>query len=127
MKIVENELVDLNFRFLPAYASYIRKKRTQEFVAALMRHATELGVPLLKQLAPLPENEMAKIQREGADRMLAALESGDVSGYVEQSVLRWKTNSLPAISRDDIVIEDISLIGYARKKALFEFLVEYSN
>jgi PAS domain S-box-containing protein len=111
----------------PAYAEFILTNHLDKFVTYLYKLAVELDTPLLKFFEGLPEKELLKMSREGNVLFLTSIKTGAISDYIEYSRNNWLRNQLPIISREDVIVEDIALVNYARRKAFREILPSYTS
>ena len=125
MNSIKEHIIDVQLELLPGYANYLLSKKLKEFVKILYQYSKELNIPLLKFFEGMDQEEFFKLSTEGNIKLLTAIKDGKPHEYVEYSKNNWLRNQLPIISKEDVIVEDISLINYARKKALREFLPLY--
>lgn len=127
MSLTKDHIIDLQLEFLPAYADHILEKHLDEYVQLLYDFSMELDIPLMKFFSGVPKAEIIKLSLDGARQLLSAVRDRSIDAYVEQSRNNWLRNQLPQITREDVIVEDISLINYARKRVLRELLPTYSK
>ncbi len=127
MNTTKEHIIDLQLELLPAYAEYILAERLEDYVRTLYAFSLELDIPLMKFFASLPEKEILRMSKEGAIEFLSAIRDRRVEQYIETSRSNWVRNQLPRISREDVIVEDISLINYARKRTMRAFLPDYTK
>lgn len=58
--------------------------------------------------------------------LIAALEN-KLEDYLHTALKRWETNQLPNITRDQLVVEDVTLAAHVRQKALISFIPQFTN
>lgn len=127
MSLVKANAADLRFHVLPGYAAYLLEHRLDAFVRALYETSKQLDIPLLRFFEGMPVEDVIKLSKEGNVRLLSAIRDNTVAEYIDHSIESWLKNQLPIISKDDVIVEDISLINYSRKHTLREFLHEYTT
>ncbi len=64
--------------------------------------------------------------KESNRRMLVALRDNKALAYIEATKADWINNQLPVISREQVNLEDLSLVSYIRRQTFREFIAEYS-
>ncbi|HYC86791.1 MAG TPA: PAS domain-containing protein, partial [Chryseosolibacter sp.] len=127
MNSTKEHIVDIHLELLPGYADFLLSQKLPDFVKTLYKFSLELEVPLLKFFDGMSESEILNLSTDGNTKLLTALKTGAIARYVEDSKNNWLRNQLPVISKDDVIVEDISLINFARKRALREYLQEYTE
>src|SRR5687768_4330284 len=127
MNPTKEHIIDLQLELLPGYASYILTARLDEYVKKLYDFSMELDIPLMKFFAGIPEKEILKMSLDGANQLLSAIRDRSINQYIDDSRNNWLRNQLPRITKEDVIMEDISLINYARKRALREMLPDYTK
>jgi signal transduction histidine kinase len=116
----------LSFRIFPEFAAFILENRLREYVLRLIDYSRELELPLMKFFEAMPEDELIALSIQGNTELLQSVIDNNLQAYIDQTLERWKKNILPQISRDQIVAEDITLATFIRKKALLEFIPEFT-
>ena len=127
MNLVKDDIIDLRLDYLPGLASYILEYKREEFVKTLLANSYEADIPILKYFRSMPAEEMFKISMESNTMLLTALKNKTPLEYIQFSAQNWIKNQLQIISRDQVVVEDITLINYARKKTFREMLQYYTQ
>lgn len=127
MNAAREHIVDIQLDLLPGYADFLLTNKLDEYVKTLANLSHELEVPLLKFFEGMTEQEVLKLSIDSNTRLLNALKTRSVLSYLEETRFTWMRNQLPVISKEDIIVEDISLINYARKRALREYLPLYTE
>ncbi len=116
----------LQFEYLPGYAHFLLETRLQEFTMVLIRISREIDVPLLKYFAGMPEEALIALSLQSTGELLNFFSQNRVQAFIDKSVQAWRENQLPLVQYDEVVVEDISLVSYARRKAFREFLPGYT-
>lgn len=127
MNALKDQTVQLTLKYLPSFADYLLSEKLDDFVRTLYNIGKELDIPLLRFFSDMSESEILRMSREGNVRLLTSIKDNTISEYIEYSKNNWVKNQLPVITRTDVVAEDISLINFARKRALREYLKSYTN
>jgi PAS domain S-box-containing protein len=117
----------LHFSFLPAYCDYLLHNKLKEFSAEMLRVSKEEKVPFLKFLAAMPEDKLLELSIQTTKELLESLAENRASEFMDESVKRWKENRLPVIKEEQIVIEDISIFNFIRRKVFRDFFPLYSE
>lgn len=117
----------LYFRHLPAYAQFLAEHHLQDFAVALLRISREVNVPLLKYFEGIPEETLVALSTKSTGELLGYFSQNEVREFIDQSVKSWTENQLPLIQYEEVVVEDISTISFARRKAFRDFLPLYST
>ncbi len=119
-------IVDFQLESLPGYAAYLLDNKLDDFSRALYEYSIELNVPLLKFFGSMSEEEIIRLSTDGVVRLLSAMRSRGLDQYIRNNNANWIRNQLPVIAREDVIVEDISLINYARKRAFRKYLPDYA-
>lgn len=127
MNSVKSDIVDLKLELLPEFAAYILSNRREEFVRRLLELSYAADLPLLRYLVSMSEEEIFRASLDSNTRLLTSLQNRNPHEYIETTTRNWVTNQLPLVSRDQIIVEDITLINYLRKKTFREVLRDYSK
>lgn len=121
------EKFTLHFQHLPKYAQFILETRLENFVHDLLLHSREIEIPLLKYFSSLKEDQMLSLVRESNRKMLTLLTDNKAQEYIDQSKHAWLQNQLPAVQRDQVIAEDITMVNFVRRKAFRNFLLHYTT
>lgn len=113
--------------YLPSYAQYLLTHRIDELTTLQLSLAEELELPLMKFLRPLPSDERFRVSKESTIEFLSYLAENRAQEQIDDSLRKWRDNTLPVISRDDIVAEDITQVTYLRKRSLLHFIPEFTS
>jgi PAS domain S-box-containing protein len=111
--------------YLPAYAGYLLTRRLTEFTEEQQRLAVEVDLPLLRQFQNLSHEELIRLGKESNAEFLGYLAENKATEQIRSSMERWTQNRMPNLDRDDLLINDITLFTYIRKRALLHFIPEY--
>lgn len=126
ISIPVKNLISLDLKYLPGYAQYLLDNKLREFVEMSLENARPLNIPMLKFFESLPHEELVKMSMESNRRLLTALSNNKALQYIETSKLHWINNQLPVINRDQVILEDITLVNYIRRQTFRDFLPAYS-
>ncbi len=117
----------LHFNYLPQFAAYLLKNKTEEFAMQQLLLSREIQLPLLKFLEALPEREMVALSLKATKGLLTYFSENRIAEFIDKSLQNWKLNVLPIVKRDDIVADDISLLGFIRRKVFRDLFLHYSS
>lgn len=117
----------LIFKHLPDYAAFVLENKLDEYVASQVRYSKEEQVPLLRFFAHLSDEELQDISRNAVTHFLTQLKTNSASEFIRTSTENYIANSLPEITRDHIMAEDITVISLVRRKVLRSFLSCYTS
>ncbi|MES2702657.1 MAG: PAS domain-containing protein [Bacteroidota bacterium] len=120
-------LDSLVFTHLPAFARFIRDNHLVEYVEEQLRLSHELAVPILKLFAHMSHDELMQMALPSHTDFLIAAEENRLKEKLEESIELWTTDRLGLLKREEVVAEDITLVSYVRKQALFKFLPVYTG
>jgi PAS domain S-box-containing protein len=124
-----SEVKQLHFKLLPAYADHLLHHKIREFTKKSIDLALEVEFPILKyfDLSKYSEKELIDLSVPSYTQFLNAGIHNKLSDFILEAVQKWETNQLPDISNQQLVVEDITLSSYIRKKALLHFLPSYTT
>lgn len=124
-----NFKVDLQFRYLPAFANFILKHKLKEFTTIQLDLMFEVNFPLLKliDLSQYTKEELIELSLPSYAEYLQAAADNTLLNHLEKSIKKWESNQIPNINREQLVIEDLTLATYIRKKAFLEFIPQYTT
>jgi PAS domain S-box-containing protein len=117
----------LHFKYLPAYASYLLHSRLEEFVREQIRLSRELELPILKLFEHLGDEEIFKLSLKSNIDNLKIIVENRISAHLTETMEKWKANELTLITKNQIVIEDITVGNYIRRKGYLRFLPFYTS
>ncbi|WP_132053596.1 PAS domain-containing sensor histidine kinase [Pseudocnuella soli] len=112
---------------LPAFARHLRDNFLDEFVAAQIKYAQVLQVPLLDVVQQLPEEKRAAFYQQTTHEYLTQLADNKAAEQIENNLRLWKENMLPEIDKEAITDSDITLVNYLRKQAMLQFAPAYCS
>jgi hypothetical protein len=118
----------LRFNHLPAFAGFLLKDRLREFTAVQLDLSFEVDFPILKQytLSGYTRDQLIDLSIPVYRAFLEAAAENRLEQYIGKVISTWENDQLPEITRDQLVIEDLTLATYVRKKALLSFIREYT-
>ncbi|MEO6039049.1 MAG: PAS domain-containing protein, partial [Saprospiraceae bacterium] len=118
--------IELAFKYLPAYAQFLLTHHLEEFARSSLRVSRELQIPLLKYFEAMPEEVLVELSIQGNKEMLEYFSQNRVQAFIDKSIQSWLENQLPLIHYDEVVVEDITLVSFVRRKIFRDFLPLYS-
>lgn len=117
------------FKLLPAFADYILKNKLREFTKEQLKLTFEVDLPVLKyyDLSMYSEEQLIELSIPTYREFFNAAKENKLKEHLADAIKKWETNQLPNITRDQLVVEDITLATYIRKKALLAFIHDYTT
>ncbi len=122
-----NAASTLNFKYFNSYAKYLLENKLEEFVRTQLIFSREINLPLLKFFEHLSEEELIAIGTEGVTELLRYCAANKATEYIKLSTAKWLNNQLPFISKSQVIAEDISLVGFMRRRLFRHFITSYTN
>ncbi|MBA2612062.1 MAG: PAS domain-containing protein [Bacteroidetes bacterium] len=119
----------LQFKLFPAFAEFLLKNKIREFTEAQLNYMFEVDFPILKyyDLSIYTKDQLIDLSVPSDKEFLKAVIDNKLDHYLDDAIKKWETNQLPNITRDQLVVEDITLATYVRKKALTTFISYYTS
>lgn len=118
---------DFQFTYLHDYARYLADKHLDEFVLVGIRFSREADIPILKPLSKFSEEQLVQLGRESNKEMLLALAEKRTIALLEAGAKKWVENTLSILDRDEIMVEDLTIGYYIRRKIFAHFLDVYTK
>src|SRR5215471_2932467 len=106
----EGTFENLHFYYFPAYAKFLLDNCVEEFAEEQLRLSRVLNLPLLRFFESFTESEIVTIGIEGVKEMLNYCSQNKSKEYINISLGKWVANQLPVITRNQVVVEDISIL-----------------
>lgn len=119
----------LQFKLLPLFAHYLLKNKLREFSEKQLDMLFEVDFPILKyyDLSIYSKEQLIDLSIPAYKEFLDAAANNKLHEYIDEAVKKWVTNQLPNITRDQLVVNDVTLATYVRKKAFLLFLPDYTS
>ncbi|MDP1801210.1 MAG: PAS domain-containing protein, partial [Bacteroidota bacterium] len=119
----------LQFKLLPVFADYLLKNKLREFTEKQLDMMFEVDVPILKyyDLSIYTKEQLIELSLPSYKDFLNAAINNTLQEFIDEAVKKWVTNQLPNITRDQLVVNDITLATYVRKKAFLLFIPAYTS
>ncbi|MES2762620.1 MAG: PAS domain S-box protein [Bacteroidota bacterium] len=120
---------NLEFIYLPKYATYLLNHKIREFTKEQLDTMFKVDFPILKyyDLSIYTEQQLIDLSIPAYSDFLNAAIENKLNDFITDSLKKWVADQLPNITRDQLVIDDISLATYVRKKALVTFISGYTS
>lgn len=118
---------DLHFKVLPDYARYIHEQRFADFIRIQYDLARAMHLPLLGHFDRLSDEAILALAEEGMARMLSALYTQSVPEFYAAAVNSWINGQMQGLSRHQIVSDDITILGFVRRKGFRDLLPDYTH
>jgi hypothetical protein len=132
MPVPEKKKAEFKFQYVPEYAKFLLTNKLDEFVTVGIRFARELDLPMMRALAMVPEKDLIELSRESNREILTALANNDIVPFIEKNIKNFVNNTIndshgkKVIDRSDVIVEDIILAFYIRRKLFSFFLHSYT-
>ncbi|MCD6019587.1 MAG: hypothetical protein K0S53_2708 [Bacteroidetes bacterium] len=124
---------NFKFQYLPDYANFLLNNKLDEFVTVGIRFCREADLPMMRPLNKMPEADLVALSRESNKSFLSALAVNDIVPLMEERITQFVENRMldrkgkKLIDRSDILVEDIILSFYLRRKTFIYFLYTYTK
>jgi hypothetical protein len=124
---------NFKFQYLPDYANFLLNNKLDEFVTVGIRFCREADLPMMRPLNKMPEADLVALSRESNKSFLSALAVNDIVPLMEERITQFVENRMldrkgkKLIDRSDILVEDIILSFYLRRKTFIYFLHTYTK
>jgi PAS domain S-box-containing protein len=112
---------------LSGYASFLLEHHLRDFVLELLRLSREEDIPLLRYFSSLGDEKLIEMGFVSNKHMLTLLADDKAAVFIEQTTQDFVTNQLPIIKREEIEIEDITLVSLVRRKSFRNLLHLYTR
>jgi len=123
---VESSSENLGFHYFPAYAKFLLENYVKEITEEQLRLSRILKLPLLRFFESLTNAEIIKIGIEGTRELLSFCAQNKCSEYINVSLEKWLANQLPIITRNQVVVDDITILSHIRRRIFRHFLPSYT-
>ncbi len=119
----------LQFKLLPLFADHLLKNKLREFTEKQLDMMFEVDFPILKyyDLSIYSKSQLIDLSIPAYTDFLNAAINNKLQEFIGDAEKKWITNQLPNITHDQLVINDVTLAIYARKKAFLLFIPEYTS
>ena len=118
---------NLNFEYLPGYAEFLLNNKFKKLVKELTDLCYEMKVPMLKYLASLSKEEVYAMGERSLTLFLNCASENKMDDYLEMFLQSWIKNQLPVLLNDQLVVEDLTLASYIRKKIITKYVSFYTK
>jgi signal transduction histidine kinase len=112
------------WKHLPDFAEFLLNNHLEEFLDTSYALLQENKVPLIFNLN---FSEARALSNRSALELLISLTHHNPSEHVQKAIERWKNTQFPKVSRNKLVVDDVTLIGYCRKIAFLKFLPNFTT
>ncbi|MCW3086155.1 MAG: sensor signal transduction histidine kinase [Bacteroidetes bacterium] len=116
-----------HLQLLPGCAQYIIDHKLDEYITEQLRITREVKLPLLRFFDSLTEEQILVVGRRTALEFLQAITTNTVKEFVISSRNRWLGDKLELIARNEVVVEDVLLIGLIRTRTFRKFIHSYTT
>jgi hypothetical protein len=133
MNIADINTANFKFQYLPDYSSFLLNNKLDEFVTVGIRFCREMDLPMMRPLAKMPEKDLIELSRESNREILTALAKNDIVPFIEKNIRNFIMNQIndskgsKLLDRSEVMVEDIILAFYIRRKLFAFFLYSYTQ
>ncbi len=117
----------LNLKYLPSFAAFLLENHLEAFVIELLRISREEDVPLLKYFSSYTEADLVEFGKKSNANLLTLIAQNQLKEYIDKSTTDFINNQLPILDREEVLIDDITLISLVRRKAFRNFLNRFTS
>lgn len=111
-------------KLLPEFAQFVLNQHYEDFLSISFQLMHELNVPLLSYFSEIEARKLANISNT---ELLLYLAQNNPSAHIQKAIDRWKSDQLRTLKRNEIVVDDITRVGYSRKLAFLKFIPVFTN
>ncbi len=126
MQNISVDPTKFKFTALPEYVAYLLQSRLPDYTRELMRIAKLEKLPLLEQLK-ISDEQLIALSMHSNEESFTAITTNNIPYYIREKVLKWVNNNLEIIDKNEVVAEDISLFAYIKRRALSNFVDDYTS
>lgn len=116
-----------NYEYLPAFAKFIRENYLIEFTKTQLQKCRDVDLPLLKELAHIPEDELLEMSLMGQIDLLQHAEENRLKDRVERTLNDWESNDMKIIDKNQLSLTDLVLTDFVRKQSFSDFIPFYTT
>ncbi|MEI6948132.1 ATP-binding protein [Paraflavisolibacter sp. H34] len=127
MRFIQSYTRTHEYKFLPAYCRYLLEQRLDAFSRQQLVLAREAGLPALRLLTRLSDEQLVELTKTSMREYLEMLSRDQATELIALSLERWKADQLEIIGKFDLVAEDIYLLNYIRGRAFHLFIPEFTT
>jgi PAS domain S-box-containing protein len=120
-------IYNLHFTHLPGFATFLLENKLDVLVHDGLHLAHELHYPLLKYFEHMPEEQLIAISKISNTELLTHIINNTLDKQIQTALNQWLKNQLPVISKEQVVVKDITMGGYLRKKIWMKLLLDYTD
>lgn len=113
----------VDLKMLPQFAEFILEHHYEEFLSCTLQQLYNLDVPLLSLYS---REDVEKFSSTGNTELLLYLAQNNYSSHIRKAIDRLKLSPIISGDRHDKVVDDITLVGFARKVAFQKILPKYT-
>ncbi len=115
------------FQEVKEFSRYLLDERLDDVARENHNMMRALQLPLLKAFEHLTEAELLEMIRQSFKQFLTDIEEDTALANAIVSIIRWKENQLPGISRDSVQVADFVMVYSIRKQLFLKFLPDYTD
>ena len=116
-----------HFPHLKEFAAFLLEHHLQEVAEANVQIAREVNLPLLKVFAHMSEQELLAFTKQSLETFLLQLVEQNALDYSKETLLKWRSDTLPHIPRSGVATSDLVLVYHVRKQILLKFIEHYTT
>ena len=117
----------LNFKYVPDFAKFLLDERLDEISREGLLVSREVNYPLLKFFEHLPEECLLDLTRTSSKEFYTHAINNTLDEQLVHALDLWEKNQLPLMSSDQLVLDDITLAGFVRRKVWTKFIKRYTT
>jgi signal transduction histidine kinase len=119
--------ISVEFEYLPNFCSFILHNAFEAFIDELLNLYRASDVPIFRYFKNMDADHWRAITSAATRDMLTRLASNQGWQYIDQTINNWLSNQFPLFTREQVNSQDITLINFAKGKALRLFIPKYTN
>jgi PAS domain S-box-containing protein len=118
---------ELDLKYFPGYAKFLLKNKLKEFAEAQLGLCREMKLPLLRFFGKFPDEKLVSIGIKNTRELLNYCAANKAGEYINLSIEKWFNNQSPLLPKNQVVAEDITLLGFMRRRLFRQFIIAYTS
>lgn len=125
--MADTTLEDKKFPLLKAYAAFLLENYLDEATEMHLEITRKVELPLLSLFSHLSEQELLQFGKQTLHTFLSQLIAESALEGAKDSLRKWRSGTLPYISKNGVETADIVLNYHVRKQLLLSLVLRYTT
>lgn len=119
--------IDQKFSHFKGFGEYLLSHCLDEATESNLAYAKQVKLPLLTLVSHLSEAELHANVKRLLQVFFEQLIAENALTYTKETLLKWRTDTLPNIPRHGVEVSDLVLTYHARKQMLLSLIPRYTT